>query len=163
MRPIEIIIETIAGTTVKYKYDPRSNSFKTKKVLPLGMVFPYHFGFLPGTIGEDGDPLDAMVISGNKSFTGARVACRLVGAILAKQSDKGKTMRNDRYFFVPVDDVVFEHIKTLQQFGARHNQQLKDFFINYNKAENKKFTPVKIIPPSQAFSLLQKSYSVPSV
>ncbi len=159
MKPIEVVIETVAGSATKYKYDPVSNSFKVKKVLPLGMVFPYHFGFLPGTAGEDGDPLDGMVISGNRSFTGARVVCRLIGAILATQSENGKSKRNDRYLFVPVDDVRFEHISTLHQFGTKHNQQLKAFFVNYNKAEDKKFTPVKIISPPQAFPLLQKSYA----
>lgn len=162
MKPIEVIIETVAGTAVKYKYDPQCHSFMVKKILPLGMVFPYDFGFLPGTIGSDGDPLDGLVISSNRTFTGAHVWCRLIGAILATQSGKGKNTRNDRFIFVPVDDVVFEHIKTLQQFGKKHNQQLKDFFINYNKAENKNFNPVKIISPSQAFALVQKSHSPPA-
>ncbi len=157
MKPIEIIIETVAGSGAKYKFETGSNSFKLKKFLPLGMVFPYHFGFLPGSRGQDGDPLDGMVISEYKSFTGAHTACRLIGAILATQSERGKTMRNDRFIFIPVDSVVFEHIKTLRQFGKKHNEQLKEFFINYNKAENKRFNPVKIISPTQALSLIQKS------
>lgn len=120
----------------------------------MGMVFPYHFGFIPGTKGEDGDPLDGMVVSEFSSFTGAHVECRLIGALLASQSAKGKTMRNDRYIFVPVDSVVFRHIKTLNDFDPRHNSQLKEFFINYNRAENKKFTPIKIISPRQAYGLI---------
>ena len=123
----------------------------------MGMVFPYHFGFIAGTQGDDGDPLDSMVISESGSYTGAHVACRLIGALLALQSEKGKSFRNDRYFFIPVDSVVFEHIQSLNDFGARHNKQLKDFFINYNKAENKKFTPAKIVSPAQALALIRKA------
>lgn len=117
----------------------------------MGMVFPYHFGFLPGTSGEDGDPLDAMVISEHDSFTGARLKCRLIGAILAYQLEKRKKVRNDRYFFVPVDSVVFNHIKALVDFGRNHNDQLKDFFENYNKAENKKFVAGKIVSARDAY------------
>ena len=154
MKSIEIIIETIKGSNVKYKYDEGSSCFRVKKILPMGMVFPYHFGFIPGTKGEDGDPLDGMVISEFSSFTGAHVDCRLIGALLASQSAKGKMMRNDRYFFIPVHSVVYEHIKTLNDFGPKHNSQLKEFFINYNRAENKTFTPIKIISPTQAFDLI---------
>ena len=148
MRNIEIIIETIKGSNVKYKYDVGAACFKVKKILPMGMVFPYHFGFIPGTKGEDGDPLDVMVISESDSFTGAHVACRLIGALLASQSGNRKTKRNDRYFLIPEDSIVFEHIKTLNDFGTKHNNQLKEFFKNYNRLENKKFTPIKIIPPA---------------
>ena len=154
---MEIIIETIKGSNVKYKYDKGASCFIVKKILPLGMIFPYHFGFIPGTSGEDGDPLDSMVISEFGSFTGAHLKCRLIGAMLASQSTNGKTMRNDRYFFVAVDSIVFKHIHTLNDFGEAHNRQLKDFFINYNKAENKKFTPSKIVTPAQALALIKKA------
>ena len=152
----EIVIETVAGSAVKYKYDPHLGLFRIKKVLPLGMVFPYHFGFIPGTVGEDGDPLDAMVISEHESFTGARVNCRLIGALLASQKEKGRRLRNDRFFLIPVDSMLFEKIKSIQGFGVKHNSQLKQFFINYNKAENKIFTPLKLVAPAQALALIKK-------
>jgi inorganic pyrophosphatase len=158
MESIDIVIETIKHSSVKYKYDAPLSCFKVKKILPMGMVFPYHFGFIPGTRGEDGDPLDAMVISESSSFTGAHLACRLIGALLASQSERGRTTRNDRYFFIPIDSIVFAHIKTLNDFGSKHNNQLKDFFTNYNLAENKKFTPIKIIAPAQAQALIKKAF-----
>ena len=101
MSNMEIIIETTKGSNVKYKYDEESLCFKVKKILPMGMVFPYHFGFIPGTKGEDGDPLDGMVISEFSSFTGAHIECRLIGALLTSQTTKGKMIHNDRYFFIP--------------------------------------------------------------
>ena len=141
MTNIEIIIETIKGSNVKYRYDEGASCFKVKKILPLGMVFPYHFGFIPGTKGEDGDPLDGMVISEFSSFTGAHLLCRLIGALIASQSDKGKTIRNDRYFFVPVDSLVFRHIHTLDDFGKEHNGQLKIFSLTTTgqKIKNSQF------------------------
>ncbi|UAY52875.1 inorganic diphosphatase [Ferruginibacter albus] len=57
MKTVDIIIETPKGSTEKYDYDPKNKLFKLHKFLPAGMVFPYDFGFIPSTKGEDGDPL----------------------------------------------------------------------------------------------------------
>jgi inorganic pyrophosphatase len=58
---MRVIIETPRGSRNKYKYDELKKNFELKKVLPTGAVFPYDFGFIPGTKGEDGDPVDIMV------------------------------------------------------------------------------------------------------
>src|SRR5947209_8212986 len=98
MQNVEIVVESPRATQAKYKFDPREKSFKLKRLLPLGMVFPYDFGFIPGTVGEDGDPLDVLVLSEFVSFTGANITCRIIGALKAKQKEDGKkAIRNDRY------------------------------------------------------------------
>ena len=58
MKSIDIIVETPKGSTQKYDYDKKKNLFRLHKILPSGMAFPYDFGFVPGTKGEDGNPLD---------------------------------------------------------------------------------------------------------
>ena len=50
-------------------------------MLPAGLVFPFDFGFIPGTVGEDGDPLDAIIISETEAFAGCSLDCRVIGAI----------------------------------------------------------------------------------
>ncbi len=152
-----VFIETVKGSGEKYKYEPHAMHLKLKKSLPLGMVFPYDFGFLPGTKGEDGDPLDAVVISEMKSFPGLHIECRLIGALLAIQTEKRKKVRNDRFYFVPTESVVYQYIKSIRQFPARHNDQLRDFYINYNKAEDKIFTPIRLIEADKAEKLIQQS------
>jgi inorganic pyrophosphatase len=151
-----IIIETPKASREKYKFDATTNSFKLKKLLPLGMVFPYDFGFIPGTKAEDGDPVDGMVISEFVTFPGARLECRLIGALLAEQKEGARKVRNDRYFFIPDDSVVFKHIKAMNQFGTSHNEQLRDFFINYNKEEDKEFLPLQWLNSTRALQLLKK-------
>ncbi|HEV7780739.1 MAG TPA: inorganic diphosphatase [Chitinophagaceae bacterium] len=155
----DIIIETVKGNNLKYKYDPQTGIFKVRKALPLGMVFPYDFGFIEGTKGEDGDPLDAMIISEFTSFTGCKTRCRLVGVLLAEQTEGRKKIRNDRYFFIPDESIIFASVSSMKQLGNKHNGQLKDFFINYNKAENKLFTPLKMISAEEGARLLQKANS----
>ena len=127
-----------------------------KKLLPLGMCFPYDFGFIPDTLGEDGDPLDAMIISEFKTFPGCRIKCRLIGAVKAKQTEKGKTIRNDRFFFVPDCSVVYKHISSIDDFPSSHNKELLYFFINYNEPEGKDFQPLELISAHKATKLLKK-------
>ena len=111
MKTFEIVIETPKDSRQKYKFDKQSGSFKLSKLLSLGLCFPYDFGFLPATKAEDGDPIDAMVISEFISFPGCRLDARLIGVLTAEQQKKGKRVRNDRYFFIPENSVTFSHIK----------------------------------------------------
>jgi len=156
MKTFPIIVETPRGSNIKYKYDPDQGVYKVKKSLPLGMVFPYAFGFIKGTKGEDGDPVDAMIISTETYFTGCHLEARPIGALLAEQTEKGKKIRNDRYFFVPDNELHFQHIESIRDFGREHNEQLRDFFINYNKAAGRIFRPLRITNAGSALALLNK-------
>jgi inorganic pyrophosphatase len=152
-----VVIETPRHGTGKYYYDPKDRCFRLKKLLPLGMSFPYDFGMIKNTAGEDGDPLDAMVITECDTFPGVEMNCRLIGVLQADQRSPGKPkLRNDRYFFIPDDSLVFEHISNISDFSKRHNRQLLDFFINYNKVEGKTFTPLKLLNADRAEKLLGK-------
>jgi len=67
---LNAIIETPRGSRNKYKFDEELHVFKLKSVLPAGASFPYDFGFVPGTRGEDGDPIDVLVLMDEPAFTG---------------------------------------------------------------------------------------------
>src|SRR5205823_3414955 len=126
------------------------------KLLPLGMVFPYDFGFIPRTIGEDGDPLDIIVISEFRSFTGCVIECRLIGAIIARQTEKRKTIRNDRFLGIPQGSLLFEDIIEADDLSKQVRDELESFFINYNKMEGKTFTPIKVLKKNKAQELIEK-------
>ena len=85
---VNVIIETPKGSRNKFKYDPDLRMFKLSKVLPEGMVFPYDFGFVPSTKGEDGDPVDVLVLADEPTFPGCLLECRLVGVLEAEQEEK---------------------------------------------------------------------------
>ena len=57
-----VVIETVKGCRNKFKYDAETGTFSLCKVLPCGSVFPFDFGFIPSTIGDDGDPLDVLIL-----------------------------------------------------------------------------------------------------
>jgi hypothetical protein len=77
---LRVVIETPRGSRSKYSYDPDCDCMQLSTVLPEGMVFPYDFGFIPSTIGEDGDPLDVLVLMEASVVPGCVVRARLVGA-----------------------------------------------------------------------------------
>jgi inorganic pyrophosphatase len=155
MKNIEVIIETPKSSITKYSYKPEYKVFQLKKLLPAGMCFPYDFGFIPGTKGEDGDPLDALVISEFKTFPGCMMECRLIGAIQAKQNEKGKQIRNDRYFFVPELSKEFEKLKNINDFPKDLLTQLFEFFKQYNELEEKTFSILKKMGPREALSMMK--------
>jgi inorganic pyrophosphatase len=154
---MKVIIECPKGSQAKYKYNEEKKDFEIDKILPLGMVFPYDFGFIPDTVGEDKDPLDAMVFSEFPLQTGSTIECRLIGGLTARQQEpkEKKPIRNDRFFFVPVNSVNFQHVEKIADFGKTHNQQLQDFFVNYNRAEGKLFEPEKYVEPEKALKLIK--------
>lgn len=155
MKLYNIVIETPKGSREKYHYDPSKNTFTFKKALAAGLYFPHDFGFIPDTKGQDGDPLDALVISEFTTFPGCHINCRLIGAVTAKQDDGKKSVRNDRYFFIPEPSLQFQHIRSITDFPAQYLKELIFFFMIYNEAENKKFDPLKILDKRKARALLQ--------
>src|SRR4051812_15075878 len=93
---ISVTIETPRGSRNKFKYEPAKKVYSLSKILPEGMVFPYDFGFVPATKGDDGDPLDVLVLTDEPLFPGCVVECRLIGVIELTQEEAGKKERNDR-------------------------------------------------------------------
>ena len=72
----------------------------------MGSAFPFDFGFIPGTLAEDGDPLDLLVLGEEATFTGCAVTVRLLGVIEALQTEYGKTIRNDRLIGTPEGEKI---------------------------------------------------------
>jgi inorganic pyrophosphatase len=157
MDTITAVIETPKGNAEKYNYDPKTKFFKLKKILPTGMVFPYDFGFIPGTKGEDDDPLDIIVISEFESFPGCMVECRIIGAIIAEQTDKKGKIRNDRFLAIPVHAKSFGNIKSVEELPEEMLAELEKFFITYNEIEGKTFKPVERLRAKDAFKLINKN------
>src|SRR5579864_9696384 len=90
------IIETPKGCRNKFDYDPETGLFMLGGLLPEGMMFPFDFGFLPSTLGEDGDPLDILVLMDAPAHVGCLMDVRIIGIIKAEQTEGGKTESNDR-------------------------------------------------------------------
>ncbi len=158
MFTIDVVIETPKGSAQKYDYVPNTPFFKLKKILPSGMVFPYDFGFVPKTKGEDGDPLDVILISEFNSFPGIIIKCRLIGGIKAEQSEEEgskKMIRNDRFLAIPKCSNIFQNIGKMEELPVQITDDLEEFFVDYNKLEGKKFKVLEKIGPRDARRLIE--------
>src|SRR5947209_3593347 len=88
---VRAIVETPKGHRAKYKYDEKTGVFLLISLLPADMVFPLDLGFIPGTKGEDGDPLDILILIDEPAAQGSLVMARLIAVIEAELMENEKT------------------------------------------------------------------------
>jgi hypothetical protein len=79
-----------AGKPDQFAYDPETGLFQAKKLLAMGFAFPFAFGFLPSTRGEDGNPLDVLILTEADLPMGSLVRCRLIGGVAIEESAHGE-------------------------------------------------------------------------
>lgn len=134
-----VVIETPRGETRKIDYDDKDRCFFVKRRLPLGLAYPFHFGFLPSTLGDDGDPLDAVLLCFDDSVPGLVVTSRIVGVLKVEQRNgKGKTKRNDRFIAVPGDDVEHQDVTKISDVTPDRRKQIEQFLADSVKLEKKR-------------------------
>ncbi len=152
-----VIIETPKGSRNKYTYDLRCGLFKLKKVLPLGNVFPFDFGFVPSTLADDGDPLDVLVLMNPPAFAGCLVQVRFIGVIEAQQQeDNGKKGRNDRLIAISTQSHDKQNIRTIKDLDDHEVEEIEHFFISYHQLEGKPFKPIGRRGPKHAERLTRE-------
>jgi inorganic pyrophosphatase len=157
---MDIIIETPKGSREKYKYDHEHRMFRLLKVLPSGLVFPFDFGFIPNTKGDDGDPLDVMVISEFKGFPGCIIDCRIIGCIQVEQTENGAMIKNDRFLAVPEVSALYENVLNLSDLPSTIISELESFFYNYISQEGKSLKLTGNLSSSQAMSVINLQESM---
>ena len=150
------IIETPQGSRNKFEYDEQHGLFKLSGVLPAGASFPFDFGFVPSTQGEDGDPLDVLVLMDEPTFVGCLVHVRLIGVVEADQSEAEGTVKNNRLIGVASASRNHSHVHTLDDLNANVLDEIEHFFISYNAIKDKAFTPTARSGPEAARSLIQQ-------
>jgi inorganic pyrophosphatase len=154
---VRVVIETPKGCRNKYKFEPGMRAFKLSSVLPEGMVFPYDFGFIPGTHAEDGDPIDVLLLMDQPAFPGCVIESRLVGVIEAEQIEEGKKQRNDRLIAVAEENHSYSDLRDLKDINPTLLKDLGQFFVNYHQARGSKFKVLGVRGPTQAYRLLRKA------
>ena len=152
---ITVIVETTKGSRNKVDYQPELRVFELAGVLPEGSVFPYDFGFIPSTQGEDGDPLDVLILLDESVPTGCLISARLIGVIEANQTEKdGTTMRNDRILAVASRAHTHSHVMHLNDLRPQMTEEIERFFVSYNESKGKRFEPLRRSGPEEALALV---------
>ena len=136
------VIEVAEGSRNKYTFAPDLQALRLHKVLPLGSSFPYCFGFVPSTLGEDGDPLDVLVLMDEPALPGTVVPCRVLGIIEARQSKEDEKVRNDRIVAVAEGSQRYRDSRKLADVPAKVLDEVEAFFAFYHEQEDSTFKPL---------------------
>ena len=158
------VIETPAGARAKFGYDPGLGRFVLKGVLPAGMAFPLDFGFIPGTLGEDGDPIDILILAEAELPVGCVADVRLIGLIEAEQSEgqegEARTVRNDRLVARLAKSRTYENVEEIEQLGDGFADELARFFTTYNDLKGKTFTVLGVRGADAACDAIESARNV---
>jgi inorganic pyrophosphatase len=155
---LRVVIETPKGSRNKYDYDPGCDCLGLATVLPEGMSFPYDFGFVPSTLGQDGDPLDILVLMDTPVVPGCVIRAKLIGVIEAKQKEKGgEWIRNDRLIAVAIHAQAHDGgTNSLDDLRPHLVEEIKEFFVTYNRLRSRKFKPLAEAGPRRALALVEE-------
>ncbi len=128
---VEATIEIPRGSRNKYEYDHERGIFRLDRVLYSAVHYPTDYGFIDGTLGGDGDPLDILVIVEEPTFPGCRVRARPIGTLLMADS-KGE---DEKILAVPVDDPRFSDLVTLEDLHGHWQREIATFFRTYKELQ----------------------------
>jgi inorganic pyrophosphatase len=151
---LNVLIETPKGSRVKYAYNPKMGLIELKRALPEGMIFPFNFGFVPGTQADDGDPLDILILNQEPLFPGCLLKARVLGVIEAEQTERGETTRNDRLVGLAIAQQTPALLEGIG-LDKRTLSEIEHFFISYNKLGGKKFKVLGKGGPETALDIIK--------
>ncbi len=130
---INVLIEIPAGSKNKYEFDKDMNAMALDRVLSSSVQYPYDYGFIPNTLGNDGDPLDGMVIMDQPTFPGCIIACRPIGML--EMIDGGD--RDEKILCVPDKDPRYANVTSLKDIAQHRLDEIAEFFKTYKNLEKK--------------------------
>jgi inorganic pyrophosphatase len=150
------VVETAKGSRNKYGYNETLGVFELRKVLPRGMIFPYDFGFIPSTLGADGDALDVLLLLDDPAPMACVVRVHIVGAIEAEQRESnGNWLRNDRLIAVATHAQLHGNVKNIKELNPRLLEEMEAFFHQYNRMQEKEFRALDRCGPKHAMKLIE--------
>lgn len=131
---VNAIIEIPKGSRAKYEIDKASGLIKLDRVLRGSMAYPLHYGIIPQSLFDDGDPLDIMVLMQVTVVPLTLVSCRVIGVM--RMIDQG--VADDKILAVAENDPSVSDIHDISDLSESFKLELKDFFENYTVLEGKK-------------------------
>jgi inorganic pyrophosphatase len=133
LETVEVVVEIPRGSRNKYEFDHPSGTIPLDRVLYSSVHYPTDYGFIPGTIAADGDPLDVLIIVEEPTFPGCRVRIRPIG-VLRMRDEKGI---DEKILAVPVADPRFSGTEDLGDLPEHWLREIENFFDIYKALEGK--------------------------
>ena len=135
---IEVVVEIPSGSRNKYEYDHLRHRFVLDRTLYSSVHYPCDYGFIEGSLAEDGDPLDVLVVISEPTFPGCVVRARPVG-VLDMADEKG---HDHKILAVAHDDPRWDQTRSLEDLSPHRMREIENFFQTY-KALEKRATDVR--------------------
>jgi len=130
---VRMIVEIPKNSGNKYEYDRALGVFRLDRTLYSPMHYPGDYGFIPGTLSDDGDPLDVLVLVDQPSFPGCLIEVRPVALLNMVDSDIG----DQKIIAVPMRNPRYDEIHTIDQIFAHVRREIEHFFSIYKELEGK--------------------------
>ncbi|HVA99200.1 MAG TPA: inorganic diphosphatase [Bacteroidia bacterium] len=130
---VQAIIEIPKGSKAKYELDKETGMLRLDRVLFSSVYYPANYGFIPQTLGEDHDPLDILVLSQIDIQPLCIVKAKVIGVMRMLDNKEA----DDKIIAVAENDMSINHINTISELPAHFMLELKNFFEDYKKLENK--------------------------
>ena len=127
----DVLVEIPKGSRNKYEVDHESGKLRLDRTLFTSMAYPADYGYIEDTLGQDGDPLDALVLLPYPTFPGCLVKCRPV-AMYRMVDEKGG---DDKVLCVPASDPRQEHLRDLHHLPQYDRMEIEHFFERYKDLE----------------------------
>ncbi len=148
------LVEIPKGSRNKYEWDDALGGIKLDRFLFSSVVYPSDYGFIPRTIGEDGDPLDALVCVTEPTFPGCVIPVRVL-AVLRMTDDKGQ---DDKIICVPESDPAWNDTRTLEDLPPQLRTEIEHFFSIYKQPEGKEVTIGGWFSRDEALATIEQSF-----
>lgn len=148
----EALVEIPKGGKVKYELDKETGALKLDRVLYTSTVYPANYGFIPRTLADDNDPLDALVLCTEAIFPMTLVRCKPIGVLI--MTDGGR--RDEKIIAVPLGDPTYSGYNDMKELPAHVVEEMTHFFEVYKALEGKHTAVQKILGSSEAVGVVEK-------
>ncbi len=129
---VTVVVEIPGGSRNKYELDPETGHIFLDRMLFTATRYPADYGFIEGTLGGDGDALDALVFVGEATFPGCRILARPVGVFMMRD-EKGP---DEKVLCVPLRDPSWSHVQDLSDLQPTLLAEIEHFFDVYKDLED---------------------------
>ena len=138
-RSVTVIVEIPKGSRNKYEMNHDTGRIKLDRMLFSSVHYPADYGFIDGTLGGDGDPLDALVLVDEPTFPGCEILTRPVG-VFKMNDEKGE---DEKILTVPVSDPRWNEVTALEEVPGSLRREIEHFFTIYKELEPNKQTRIE--------------------
>ncbi|HET6640692.1 MAG TPA: inorganic diphosphatase [Nitrososphaeraceae archaeon] len=137
---INVVVEIPKDSSIKYELDHQTGVLFVDRKLYTSMVYPFNYGFLPGTLEEDGDPVDVLLLGEESLFPLSVIHATPLGVLLT-EDEEGK---DSKIIAIPTPkvDPAYSNIKQISDIPASILDKVKHFFEHYKELEPGKFVKV---------------------